>query len=518
MDKRKPIPRLPAPTRDEFYAWMLERFDLPEGTPLTRGFFEASRLLDFFIEGDLRAFWMTRGRMNARAINEEWRPQLAASLQLKDERELPQFWEKFPVSVSGWQTLRLKTKSLALSHPVRGNFTVRDGMTPGEAFLDAERLLRRDIEICGRAYVAEKGVNFYLKPLEWVPSVSAHETLDHAMRWRDLGLFAPHDADLQARFSDVTREHALWLKDHKRGQRARLCGRDLREVSWPKGALRGADLRGAILRNLNLEGDDLRGADLRWADLTAARLTDCRLSLVKLQGALLDFALISAAELQKLPLTSNNNSEWTYVMDDGRGVWHDPLRRRALRRDLSGCDLSGRVLRHLRNASAFDFTDCDLRGADLSGLNFNNSSYITSFRGADLRGANVWGASFNRCDLTDANLENLQGADWAQWNYEPPRARDFRGVKWADADLNRRNFTDCDLSGADLRRANLCFAHFTGANLSGADLRDCKMVQTVLQDANLSGCDLRGVKLVAVNLQGACLDGARLDKDALTAR
>ena len=518
MDKRKPIPKLPAPTRDEFYAWMLERFDLPPNTPLTRGFFEASRLLEFFVEGDLRALWMTRGRMDAKAINEEWRPQLVESLQLKDENELPQLWEKFPISAVGWQTLGLKTKSLGYSSSVRGHFAIRDGMTPGEAFFDAEKLLRRDIEIRGRAYVAEKGVNFYIKPLEHVPSVSAHETLDHAMRWRDLGLFAPHDTDLQARFADITREHALWLDNRRLGKRAQLCGRDLREVSWPKGALRGADLRGAILRNLDLEGDDLRGADLRWADLTAARLSNCRLSLVKLQGALLDFALISPADLQKLPLTSNNNSEWTHVMDDGRGVWHDPLRRRVLRRDLSGCDLSGRVLRHLRNASAFDFTDCDLRGADLSGLNFNNPSYITSLRGADLRGANVWGASFNRCDLTGANLENLEGADWAQWTWETPMQRDFRCVKWSGADLNRRNFTDCDLSGADLRGANLCFAHFTGANLSGADLRDCKMVQTVLQNANLSGCDLRGVKFVAVNLQGACLDGARLDKDALTAR
>lgn len=521
MDKRKPIPKLPAPTRDEFYQWMLERLDLPSGTKLTRGFFEASRVLNFFVPGDLGALWWTRGRMNAEEINECWRPQLSAQLQLKDDRGLLELLEKFPLSVQGWQTLGLKTTSLAYSEPLRGNFSLFDGTIGTEAIFDAECLLRRDIEIRGRAYVAEKGANFYLEPLESVPNVTAHEKLETALRWRDLGLFAPRDAELQARFSDILREHASWLKSHKCGRRAQLCGRDLREVSWPKGALRGADLRGAILRNLNLEGDDLRGADLRYADLTAARLKNCRLNLIKLEGALLDFAWVPTTDLGWLFWLSNNRAEHIGVLDDGKGVWHEPfyrLFRRHLRGDLSGCDLRGRIFRHLKSSSGFDFTDCDLRDADLSGVNFNTLFRGSIFRGADLRGANVWGASFNHCDLTDANLDNIEGADFAQWNDDPPRARDFRGVKWQGADLNHRNFAGCDLSGANLRYANCFFADFSGANLRGADMRNCKMVQTNLENADLRGCDLRGAKISSAKLHGACLDGARLDHDALKAR
>ena len=515
MDKRKAIPKLPAPTRDEFYAWMLERLDLPANTPLTRGFFESSRVLNFFAPGDLRALWWTRGRMNAEEINGHWRTQLSAKLQLKDETGLSELLAKFPFSAQGWQTLGLKTTALAYAEPLRGNFSVRDGMTPGEAFLEAERLLRRDIEIRGRAYVAEKGAKFYLRPLQSVPGVTAHETLETAMRWRELGLFEPHDAKWKQSFPDILCEHALWLSNRKRGKRAQLCGRDLREVLWPKGALRGADLRGAILRNLNLDGDDLRGADLRYADLTAARLANCRLTSARLQGALLDFALVST--WTQIRLADCNEGLWG-IIDNGNGVNPVFNYKRALRGDLSGCEMRGRILRHLNNASHFDFTDCDLRGADLTRLNFDNSSRITSFRGADLRGANVWGASFNHCDFTGANLDDLKDAEGAQWDNDPPRARDFRGTKWRGVNLERRNFTDCDFAGANLRGANLSFADFCGANLRDADLRGCKMVQTRLDNADLSGSDLRGVRLRLTKTEGAIFDGARLDKDALKTR
>ena len=52
-----------------------------------------------------------------------------------------------------------------------------------------------------------------------------------------------------------------------------------------------------------------------------------------------------------------------------------------------------------------------------------------------------------------------------------------------------------NLSGANLRGADLCDANLCGANLSSANL--C--------DANLSGADLRGANLCDANLRGASL-------------
>ena len=57
---------------------------------------------------------------------------------------------------------------------------------------------------------------------------------------------------------------------------------------------------------------------------------------------------------------------------------------------------------------------------------------------------------------------------------------------------------ECDLSGANLKFANLEWANLKEANLEGANLKD----------ANLRGANLEGAKLNGVNLKGAILDYA----------
>ena len=96
-------------------------------------------------------------------------------------------------------------------------------------------------------------------------------------------------------------------------------------------------------------------------------------------------------------------------------------------------------------------------------------------RRADLSGANLRGA-----DLSDANLRgaNLRGANLS--------GAYLRGADLSGADLSGAYLRGADLSGADLSRADL-----SGANLSGA---------------NLSGAYLRGADLSDADLSGTCLD------------
>ena len=75
-----------------------------------------------------------------------------------------------------------------------------------------------------------------------------------------------------------------------------------------------------------------------------------------------------------------------------------------------------------------------------------------------------------------------------------------------------------DLSGVDLRWADLTGVNLKGANLAGADLR-----WATLMGANLKGADLRGAiidgtfldeaDLTGANLTGVCLNAAYLDDD-----
>ena len=71
-------------------------------------------------------------------------------------------------------------------------------------------------------------------------------------------------------------------------------------------------------------------------------------------------------------------------------------------------------------------------------------------------------------------------------------------LRWADlseASLSGANLRWADLSEANLRGADLSEADLRGANLSGADLRRANLRRADLSEADLRGADLRGANL-----------------------
>ena len=74
------------------------------------------------------------------------------------------------------------------------------------------------------------------------------------------------------KLKEILERHRKWLNDEDGGERADLCGADLRGADLYIANLRGADLRGANLYGANLRGADLRGADLYIANLRGADL------------------------------------------------------------------------------------------------------------------------------------------------------------------------------------------------------------------------------------------------------
>ena len=76
------------------------------------------------------------------------------------------------------------------------------------------------------------------------------------------------DTELKA----IIDKHAKWIRGEDGGERADLCGADLRNAN-----LRGANLFGADLRNANLFGADLCGANLCGAYLRNANLCGANL-------------------------------------------------------------------------------------------------------------------------------------------------------------------------------------------------------------------------------------------------
>ena len=112
----------------------------------------------------------------------------------------------------------------------------------------------------------------------------------------------------------------------------------------------------------------------------------------------------------------------------------------------------------------------------------------------DFSEANLSGADLRTANLSGANLRraNLSKADLHL------------------ADLRRANLSGADLIGANLSEADLSGANLRGANLYGANLSDASLYGANLRRANLRGADLSYVNLRRANLRDTNLSGANL--------
>ncbi|GEO82003.1 hypothetical protein ROR02_21340 [Pararhodospirillum oryzae] len=135
----------------------------------------------------------------------------------------------------------------------------------------------------------------------------------------------------------------------------------------------------------------------------------------------------------------------------------------------------------------------------LSVLSARSSAFTAGFR-RDLSGADLRGANLVGADLSGADLRvaNLLGADLSL------------------ANLNQANLSDAYLSGVYLFNANLSEADLSGTNLNWADLSKADLSKADLSKADLSGANLSEAKVMGINLRGSNLSGADLSEANLS--
>ena len=119
----------------------------------------------------------------------------------------------------------------------------------------------------------------------------------------------------------IIERHERWLNGQEGGERANLCGADLRGANLTRtflyrADLRNADLRGAhlmgaylaeaYLQNADLSGADLYGAHLCRANLADANLTNAELQHTNMSGSYLIDACLSNANLTNVCLLRAN--------------------------------------------------------------------------------------------------------------------------------------------------------------------------------------------------------------------
>jgi uncharacterized protein YjbI with pentapeptide repeats/uncharacterized RDD family membrane protein YckC len=174
------------------------------------------------------------------------------------------------------------------------------------------------------------------------------------------------------------------------------------------------------------------------------------------------------------------------------------------------------------NSSNFNLV---LNNVDLSGINFKFASLNSaSFKSSRFRSAGEDG----RWDTYDDSIADLSGAQIKQANLTDANLSRVLmiGTDLRRATLNRANLSNARLVGAKLGSAQLVGADLRGAvlenaSLTGADLGEAKLNEANLYAASLSrviaiGTQLSFANLTKTNWQGSDLSGAYLDRANLT--
>jgi len=218
----------------------------------------------------------------------------------------------------------------------------------------------------------------------------------------------------------------------------------------------------------------------------------------------------------------------------------DSTRKKSLLRFLQESGL----IRRNADISVLNMEGADLGGAELDQIDLKNADlHGTNLSGAhldrvDLRGANLLGAILNEANLRDSYLSgaNLSKADLS--------LADLRGANLSDKSRGDANLRKKYMRLDALRRVKPTYRiwwflfYFTptrirlflpfeqAANLSGADLRGANLSQAYLGQVDLSDANLQGAILIEANLRhsylsdadlsGANLSNANLSKSHVT--
>jgi len=135
--------------------------------------------------------------------------------------------------------------------------------------------------------------------------------------------------------------------------------------------------------------------------------------------------------------------------------------------------------------------------------------------GADLSGLDLRFADLSEADLRGARLvgTDLENANLSGAQLE--RAT-LIGTDMADAHLWGTNLRGALILACDLESASLIFADLSGADVLGSDLESADLTGVNLGRASLRGSDLESADLTAANARGADFSGANLGRARLT--
>ena len=156
-----------------------------------------------------------------------------------------------------------------------------------------------------------------------------------------------------------------------------------------------------------------------------------------------------------------------------------------------------------------DFFGVNFQKADLSYYHRGLAYKDTNLELAYLDFATLWEVNLSGADL---RLANVLGANF--WRADLERAN-LKGANLIQANFQEANLQNTNFKGANLIQANFQNTDLQNTNLEEADLRYASLKNAVLwlaalDGANLEEANLNGANLIEANLKSANLIGAKL--------
>jgi uncharacterized protein YjbI with pentapeptide repeats len=325
---------------------------------------------------------------------------------------------------------------------------------------------------------------------------------------------------------------------------AGLLGQHVRNHLSAGGTLAGRDLAGASLASAALSAADLSGSFLERCDLSGADLRSARCEETVLAGALLEDTDLSAATFSGANLSGVQARRSNF----GKARLEDS---KVIAADFSGCDFAGAVIKDCTfvncqfsgavfTGAAIDgcsFVNCNLSGLHAEQLRMDRSNFLScnldrsdccgammkkvTFAGVDFHAVKMCHALLDECGWfgkTDMRGVNFLEAHATKCGFQDARMSDagffkaiFHGCNMSGADLkladmrlsswNGSMFSFANAQKADFFGANLLGAGFHGADLTEASFRSANFFRTDLSEATLVFADLTGSNLVLTNLE-----------------
>ncbi len=328
--------------------------------------------------------------------------------------------------------------------------------------------------------------------------------------YRKSAHYQPPAPPMPANLREPTRERVL---------RAIADKEDFSTLNFTGADLSGMDLRGADLRLALFESTDLSHADLRGAQLDEAVLAHATLVETKLDGASLREANLGKAKLTKAVLDDADLTD--AILAEAK--LEEVLVRRAklagamlYKIALHRVDARGLIGEQLSFLESIIGT-VDLRSATLCGSNFLKADLRGSaFDGADLTSCTFLGCDAREVTFTRAKLGNARFVeecrlDRAQFIEADLTGANLRGTSLSGADLRRATLDEADLCECNLAEAKLYQAIARRTRFDVSDLTDAELMSANLMHASFARATIYGVDLRGANLYGADMARVRTD-------